>query len=428
MENGTLPSMDADVIVVGAGLAGLRCAKLLAESGHETLLVEAADHVGGRQRTDDVDGYTLDRGFQVINPAYPALHRAVDVADLGLRSFGAGLQVRTDAGLRVVADPRRNPGQLRGTLRSGFLHPRELSSLGRWLLPTLLRPATTKVGPDATLAESWDACGLSGPLRRQVLEPFLAGVLLDDSGTSSAQFARLLTRMFALGTPGLPAGGVQQLPLAMARGLRVRLRAPVVSVTPGSEPVVHLSDGARLVGRALVLAVSPEQLPRLVPGRKTPDMRGVLTWWFSADERPSHSTMLLVDGRGAQAGPIVNTAVMSTPLPTYAPPRRHLIQATCLLHPATEPADEAAVRTQLRALWGTDTSRWEVVARHEIPHALPAQPAPLSLTRPNTVAPGIVAAGDHLDTASIQGALVSGERAASAVRSLFRSQRRLPPE
>lgn len=419
--------MDADVIVVGAGLAGLRCARLLAEAGHETLLVEAADQVGGRQRTDGVDGYTLDRGFQVINPAYPALHRAVDIGDLGLRSFGAGVQVRTDAGLRVVADPRRNPRQLRGTLRSGFLQPRELHSLGRWLLPTLLRPATTKVGPDATLAESWDAGGVDGPLRRQVLEPFLAGVLLDDSGTSSAQFARLLVRMFALGTPGLPAGGVQQLPLAMARGLRVRLCSTVVSMTPGSEPAVHLSDGSRLVGRALVLAVSPEQLPGLVPGRETPVMRGVLTWWFSTDEQPSDSSMLLVDGRGPRAGPIVNTAVMSNPLPAYAPPGRHLIQATCLLRPGAEPADEVAVRTHLSELWGTATSRWELVARHEIPNALPAQPAPLRLARPNTVAPGVVAAGDHLDTASIQGALVSGARAASAVRSLFTSQRLLPP-
>lgn len=413
--------MDADVIVVGAGLAGLRCARLLAESGHETLLVEAADQVGGRQRTDEVDGYTLDRGFQVINPAYPALHRAVDVADLGLRSFGAGVQVRTDTGLRVVADPRRHRRHLRGTLRSGFLQPRELIGLGRWLIPTLIRPAHTKGGPDTTLTESWDACGVDGPLRRQVLEPFLSGVLLDDSGTSSAQFARLLTRMFALGTPGLPAGGVQQLPLAMARGLRVRLSSPVTSVAPGSEPAVHLSDGSRLAARTLVLAVSPEQLSHVLPGRETPVMRGVLTWWFSTDERPSDSTMLLVDGRRTQSGPIVNTAVMSNPLPSYAPPGRHLIQATCLLRPGAEPTSEATIRTHLTELWGTDTSGWELVARHEIPHALPAQPAPLNLARPNVVGPGVVAAGDHLDTASIQGALVSGERAARTVRTLLTS-------
>ena len=123
--------MVADVIVVGAGLAGLRCAIRLGELGREVIVVEAADTVGGRVRTDVVDGFRCDRGFQVLNPAYPAVRRWVDLDGLALQSFGAGVMVRRDNGLRVVADPIREPRLLAQTLRSGYLRPRELAALAR---------------------------------------------------------------------------------------------------------------------------------------------------------------------------------------------------------------------------------------------------------------------------------------------------------
>jgi len=206
---------DADVLVVGAGLAGLACARTLERAGLSVIVLEAEDDVGGRMRTDVVDGFLCDRGFQVINPAYPALRRLADLDALQLRSFDAGVAVRHDRGLAVLADPLRQPRLLPATLRSGYLKVRELVALARWAAPALRPSQLTRV-PDTTLAASLDEAGVSGRLRREVLEPFLAGVLADSSGETSAGFVRLLVRCFLGGTPGVPAAGVQSLPRQLA--------------------------------------------------------------------------------------------------------------------------------------------------------------------------------------------------------------------
>jgi phytoene dehydrogenase-like protein len=148
--------VDADVVIVGAGLAGLRCARRLTELGHEVVVLESSDGVGGRIRTDVVDGFRCDRGFQVLNPAYPAVRRWVDVSTLDLKPFGSGVLVRRTNGLQVLADPMREPRLLAQTMRSGYLHPRELAGVTRWTARVMADPKTVLAQQDSTLAESLD--------------------------------------------------------------------------------------------------------------------------------------------------------------------------------------------------------------------------------------------------------------------------------
>lgn len=410
---------DCDVVVVGAGLAGLRCATRLADAGLETVVVEGGDAVGGRVRTDHVDGFLCDRGFQLLNPAYPAVRRWVDVDALGLQSFGAGVAVRRRSGLRVVADPRRSPTRLPRTLASGLVTPRETVALLRWLGPALARPRHALHGPDQTLTESLDAAGVRGPLRAEVLEPFLAGVLADASGRTSASFVQMLLRSFVLGTPGLPRVGMQALPEQLAAGLgdRVSLGERVHAVTDGADEVAVASEGRTRTARAVVVAVGPEEVATLT-GTTAPTTNTLITWWFEAPTAPYSEALLTLDGRspGSPSGPIQHAAVVSNAAPTYAPPGRHLVEATCLAgRGGTAAADEGAVRQHLAELWDHPTRDWGLLVRHEITHALPAQHAPLRLTAPARVGERVYAAGDHRDTASIQGALVSGDRVARAV-------------
>ena len=199
-----------DVLVVGAGLAGLQCARELQAAGREVQVWEASDDVGGRIRTDRIDGFLVDRGFQVLNPAYPAVRRWVDVEALALQAFGAGLRVRRQDTLAVLAHPVREPGLILQTLRSGLLDPRSVAGLLRWAAPAFAgrrRPP----GSDVPLREALDRAGCSGGLRRAV-DQFLAGVLLDDEGNTSNEFALQLVRVFATGVPGLPRDGMQALP------------------------------------------------------------------------------------------------------------------------------------------------------------------------------------------------------------------------
>jgi phytoene dehydrogenase-like protein len=411
--------MDADVIVIGAGLAGLQCARSLTDAGLAVTVLEAGDEVGGRVRTDVVDGFRCDRGFQVLNPAYPAVRRLIDVDALALQQFTAGALIRAADGWRVLANPLGAPNLLAGTLGSGLLRPGELVALARWLAPVMVSPQRAARAEDRTLAAELDARGIDGPLRR-VMDRFLAGVLADSHGTTSANFTRLLLRSFALGSPGLPEDGMRALPAQVAAplaDLRVGTRVEAVEATRTSGTTVRTED-SELHAEHVVVAADPVTAAGLTDLPR-PAMKGLVTWWFTAPEPPDTRALLAVDGRhgpeGAPPGPVWNAAVVTNAAPSYSSDGRPLIEATTLLDRPDGDAGEAEVLAHLADLYRCSTSGWDVVTRHRIPHALPAVPPPLRLTRPVRVRDGVYVCGDHRDTSSIQGALVSGERAAKAV-------------
>lgn len=401
-----------DVVVVGAGLAGLACALELEQRGLDVLVVEASDRVGGRVRTEAVDGHLCDVGFQLLNPSYPAVRRMVDLPALALQSFGAGVEVRRRGVTALLADPRREPASLVRTLASGLVTPGEVARLVAWAAPSLGPVRWLLAGPDASLTESLDRAGVDGPLRREVLEPFLAGVLAEDRGATSAQYVRLLVRSFLLGTPGLPREGMGALPAQLAaklsRPVRLGGRAEL-----GSGTTVRLPAG-EVRARSVVVATDVASAAELgvVP---TSRVNGLRTWWFSTTDPVPTSRWLRVDG---DRGPVVNTAVVSDAAPSYAPPGRRLVQATTL---SGAPDDEHLVRAELGRLWSTSARDWELLARHDVQQALPLVVPPLVVRRPVDLGGGLFVAGDHRDTSSIQGALVSGRRCARAVAAHLRT-------
>src|SRR3954454_124382 len=209
----------AEVVVVGAGAAGLACARRLAFEGIDVLVLEASDAVGGRIRTDVVDGYRCDRGFQLLNPAYPALPHVLDLDDLDLHPFRAGVVVGHGRTRSVLADPRREPSFLLASLRAPLGTFAEKVRFATWAGATLL-PVHGRLsqlaGPDRTLADELDAAGVTGRLRTGVVDPFLAGVLAEYGGSSSAHLGRLLVRSFVLGSPSVPSVGMGRLPEVVA--------------------------------------------------------------------------------------------------------------------------------------------------------------------------------------------------------------------
>ena len=399
---------------MGAGLAGLLCTRSLQRRGIDTLLLEAESGPGGRVRTDVIDGFRCDRGFQLLNPAYPALARHVDVAALDLRTFGRGVDVVRDSGVSTLTDPLTRPSTIARSLRSGYANPIELARLARWLAPSLGPVPRLLAGSDESLADSWAGARITGRLRTEVLEPFLAGVLADDSGATSATFVRLLMRSFLRATPGIPALGMQSLPeqLAALPGRPLRTGVRVTSVRRTSFGHEVLSAEGVLRPRAVVVATDAAAATELL-GLGVHRMHGLRTFWFTCPEPPTGSDLLRIDAGGSSAGPVLNTAVMTNVAPTYAPPGRHLVQATTLLPSAAEEHD---VRRHLDRLYATSTREWELVVRHDIDRALPAVLPPLQIRQEVTVGDGVFVTGDHRDTSSLQGALASGARTALAVQ------------
>ena len=407
---------EAEVVVVGAGLAGLRCASVLADAGREVQVLEASDDVGGRIRTDLVDGYRCDRGFQVLNPAYPELSSCVDVAALRLQSFAPGVGVRRDRGSVLLTHPLRAPGRVPAMLARRGVRPRDALALARWAHPAL-RPRHLKrsaATSDTTLVAALDRAGVSGELRR-VIDRFLSGVVLDDTGATSNAFALLLVRTFALGVPALPADGMAALPRQLAAPLRGRiaLNRRVSEITASARGwQITAEDGAQLRAREVVIATDASAAARWL-GDPAPPTHGVVTDWWATDQPWQGPPALWVDGRPGTPGPVVNAAVISAAAPSYAPAGRHLIAASALLDRGAP--TEAQMRAHAAAVLGLDAANWEPVIRHLVPDALPAQPAPLTVRKPVRDASGLWVCGDHRDTASIQGALVSGRRTAAAV-------------
>ncbi|KAA0101831.1 FAD-binding protein [Mycolicibacterium sp. P1-18] len=407
---------DTDVLIIGAGLAGLRCAAVLRSAGRDVRVWEASDAVGGRIRTDVVDGFRCDRGFQVLNPAYPELKHAVDVDALRLQPFGAGVAVRRETGTAVWVHPLRSPTKVPAMLASGGLGPRDVVAVARWAAAAL-RPSrlTARGHADTSLRAALDRAGVSGELRR-VIDRFLAGVLLEDDGVTSNAFALLLIRMFVLGVPALPEDGMQALPRQLAAGLEdsITLQRNVTELAKNGTGW-QAGDGTHVVrARHVVVATDAVAAAGLI-GLTAPPMHGVVTDWWAADEVPSGPPMLWVDGRVTPRGPVLNTSVISAAAPSYAPPGRHLIAASALMAPDGTAPEESVTRAHAAGILGADATRWSLLVRHRVPRALPEQSAPLAARRPVRTAEGAWVCGDHRDTASIQGALVSGRRTAEAI-------------
>ncbi len=406
-----------DVVVVGAGLAGLNAARRLHRAGLSVVVLEASDAVGGRVRTDTVDGLLLDRGFQLLNPCYPRARSDLDLAALDLRMFQAGAVVGRGAGRFVVADPLRSPRDLPADLRLPVGSLRAKAGFLRWAATVGFGPARRiKAGADRSLADELSRRGLDGPLVESVVRPFLAGVLGEDELRTSRRFAELLIRSFVRGTPGVPATGMQAIPDQLASALppgTVRLNSAVTSVEPG---IVRCAAG-EYHARAVIVAADPIAAAGLT-GLPAPAMNALTTFYHLASSSPAQRRLLHLDGD--RRGPVVNTAVLTDVAPGYAPGRALI--ASSVLGTDSSAAMERRVRAQAGLVYGVDAGEWEHVTTYAIPHALPAMPPGTPLRKAVHLRDGLYVAGDHRDTASQQGALASGHRAAGAVlRQLGRS-------
>jgi hypothetical protein len=378
----------ATAIVVGAGVAGLTCARELRRAGVEVTVLEASDGVGGRVRTDVVDGYLLDRGFQVLPVAYPEAQRLLDLEALRPRPFQRGAIVRLDGRFRRVADPR---GSLVTGLRSlagGGVSPRDVPAILR-----LLRNG----GSETTTAAALDAAQLSPQLRHGLLEPFLRGIFLERELVTSSRFLGFVLDAFSAGPATLPAHGMGAIPAQLAAGLELRTGVRATAVGPGT-----VTAGETFTASAVVVASAG------LVDEADDGWQAVSCVYFAAPSPPLPGPWLVLGDGG---GPINNLCVPSEVAPSYAPPGRALVSVSVL---GAEP-DVPAVTAELRGWFGRAAGRWSHLHTVVVPRALPAYPVGARLGRPARIAAGLYACGDHREHPSLNGAMASGRRAAEAV-------------
>lgn len=408
--------MTGRVVVVGAGLAGLACARHLSAAGCAVTVLEASNGVGGRVRTDRVDGFLLDRGFQVMLTAYPESRRVLDLRALDLRPFEPGALIRKDGRFHRLGDPWRRPATLPATLAARVGGLGDKLRIGR-LRARLRRGSLTALfaRPETSTLDLLRREGFSDSMIDGFFRPFFGGILLDRELAASSRMFEFVFRMLSLGDAALPARGMGAVAEQLAGGLpegTVRLGARVEQVAPDG---VRLADGSRETGAAVVVATEGPAAARLLDEVEDPGSRPAVCVYFEAERPPVGEPVLVL---GGDPGGVVNTlCVPSVVAPGYAPRGRSLVSVSVVGEAAARPDLEGAVRSELGEWYGEAPSRWRHIRTDRIEHAQPLQDPPRlePAQRPVRLRPGLYVCGDHRETASIQGALVSGRRAAEAV-------------
>jgi protoporphyrinogen oxidase len=405
-----------DVLIIGAGLAGLTAAHRLQAQGVRCLVLEASDSVGGRVKTDVVDGFLLDHGFQVFLNAYPEAQAILDYEALGLKPFFNGALVWTGDGLHKLADPWRHPvegvqsiynkvGSLKDKLKVGELRQKLVSQ----------PDDAYRVNPETTTLQALRNFGFSENMIDTFFRPFLGGIFLESDLLTSSRFFEFVFRMFSLGEAVLPAQGMQAIPRQIAAHLAadtLRLNSRVVHMEPGQ---VRLESGETLTAQAILLATDASDAARLRSEIPAKPFNCVHCVYFSAPKAPTHEAILVLNGIPGKL--VNNLCVPSLVAPTYAPAGQHLISVSVLRNGLEPQQLVSAVLSELQEWFGEEVQDWHHLKTYTIQRALPCVTIPGNTVPPTQPAlpQGIFSCGDYLDTPSINGAMATGRRAAEAI-------------
>ena len=416
--NQVMVSTAPRVLIIGAGLAGLACARRLTQSGIACTVLEGSNDVGGRVRTDRVEGFQLDRGFQVFLTGYQEARTTLDYHSLGLKPFYPGALVRYAGQFHRMSDPLRRPQDV---VRS-LLGP--IGSLAdKFRMLSLRRDALehrlcSKVGgPSRSTLEVLPAYGFSEAMQARFFRPFLSGVFLEQALSTPGWIFELVWAAFSRGAVALPRDGMgaiaHQLAAALPAGT-IRLGSPVNRIEGAS---LVLESGEHLAGDALVIATDFATAAQL-RGERAPlgASRESTSLYFDAPAPPIRGPWLVLNGD--VEGPVRTLCVLSEVAPSYAPPGRALVSVS-LSDRLDAPAGNLpqAVRIFLRAWFGSGVDAWRHLRTDRIRNAL--SPVDLLQGHDGAVSPrldeGLYLCGDYRESGTFDGALLSGRKAADAV-------------
>lgn len=372
-----ITTTETSVIIIGAGIAGLTCAVYLKQAGINAVILEATDGVGGRVRTDFVDGFRLDRGFQILLTAYPEAQRLLNYSELDLKPFRSGALIRHQTDWLTLLNPFQEPLSTFRTLASSV---GTISDKVR-IVELIRRTQSLSISelfqqtPTTTLSFLRET-GFSEQIIERFFRPFFGGVFLEDALLTSSNFFEFCFRLFFTGEAAIPAKGIGAIADQLASRLatdQIRLNAPVTRIDGSS---VHLTNGETLTAQTIVLAVDAAQAAVLL-GRPTMPASAfthtTCTYFATSDALPPVEKQKLLVLNTDRSSAVHNVAILSDISPDYAPPGQTLISvSTQGLESVNMVALEQKVRQELSGWFGDSVKNWRYLRTYHIPQALPA--------------------------------------------------------
>lgn len=403
---------DADAIVIGAGVAGLRCALELQKRGLKPMVLEASNRVGGRIGTDSMEGFQLDHGFQVLLTAYDECQSILDYDALKLGAFEPGALVWTGSKLEKLIDPWRRPRQL---IRSALSPIGSLSDKLKvgGLREKLRRRSVASIyeGDDATTLEYLQTLGFSSDFIETFFRPFYGAIFLENQLETSRKIFQFVFKMFGQGYAALPHDGMEAIPQQLSSHLKpdvVRLSDPVHEIGPD---YVLTKDGDRLEAPHIVLATDMETAASLTGGSITDrGWQATQCTYFAAPQSPFSEPIIALNG--SRSGSITNIAVPTDVNSGYSRNKESLICVS-----TSKPVNKNELLEELALWFGKLTTEFRYLADYFVPQALPRQsPGDNAYGKaPLKIESGHWVCGDYRYSSSIQGAMASGRMVAEAI-------------
>lgn len=404
------------IAIIGGGLTGLSCAYHLEKAGLDYRLYEKENEVGGRLRTEFIDGFTIDRGFQVYLTAYPEGKKLLDYDALELSTFDPGAIIMHESGkLDKIYDPLRKPSQFMTSFKA------DVGSLKDKLKILSLRSSVLKDRFEKMFEKERGSTmeflldfGFGQKVIERFFKPFYGGIFLEDALITDARMFRFIYRMFSLGHAALPKNGMHEIPKQLLSHLDPSKIITGVNISKIDDNQVFIDgENAKEFGKCIIATEGNTALDLVKNSQVDGRYVSSTQFYFHASEAPYKEKLIGLNASGSKL--VNNVCVLNNVVGAYAQ-KGNLISCTVLGDKGKEIYEKDVLKELTK--WFAGAEKWELIKRMHIGYSLPNQEKVNYNGTPKEIG-NVMIAGDYLQNGSINNALKMGADVAKIVESKF---------
>jgi len=404
---------DCIIHIIGGGVSGLIAARVLEKKGFNPIILEASERVGGRIKTDIIEGYQLDHGFQVLLTAYPAVKKYLDYDALNLQFFLPGAYIFKANTQSIIGDPLRDVSLLISTLFSGIGSISDKFKILK-LNHKIKKKSLTDIfsEKEQTTLSYLKEFGFSKDMLNDFFIPFFSGIFLENKLETSSRMFEFVYKMFGEGYAAIPKAGMEAIPKQLLNNLKTTTFQYNTEVANVKDGKITLKNGSKLESDFTILTIPPGGLVSNIKNQPT-EWRSCVTLYFETNKRVIHKPLI---GLIVKPDSLVNNIVYNSSLASVTKPARELLCVTVIDDQNLSDHElVTAVKDELKVLCDINIVRF--IKQYRITKALPKlENLKYEMKSSETqLSKSLFLAGDIHLNASFNAAMISGEQAALAV-------------